>query len=49
MPSVRSRIKQFEALSGEDDKGSEEPNKANKRECFSYVSFLYRASFNFCI
>jgi len=38
MPSVRSRIKQFEALSGEDDKNSEEPNKgANKRECLTII------------
>ena len=37
MPSVRSRIKQFESLTGENDKGSEEPNKTSKRECVCNV------------
>ena len=37
MPSVRSRIKQFESLSGENDKSNEEPNRANKREYISNI------------
>lgn len=35
MPSVRSRIKQFESLGSEEDKSNEEPHKATKRECIS--------------
>ena len=39
MPSVRSRIKQFESLTSEENKANEEPSNNNnnkvKRECNS--------------